>query len=227
MTVIVPTSTFKLAGTIVAEDGSPIVNAGVDVVSDGIWPGCLSWTIVGPNGSTVGGGTDASGRYQLALECLNGSLPGQFALWLETGKEGYVQQCMARTTVTGNSGTLDGRLTSIANLSTTHPISDPDSRTLSGIVFETTTTGRRPIPGVTVGYYAFFDESYGEAYTLTDAAGFYSLCNLPQTSLSSTSDPEAQPGFYAYKEGYLPQSPLTVEAGTGDVTLDIELKKRN
>jgi hypothetical protein len=62
------------------------------------------------------------------------------------------------------------------------------------------------------------------AQTVTDAAGFYLLCGLPQTRLVSGDIYSG--GFYAAKEGegYASQIPI-VEAGTSDVVLNIELKK--
>jgi hypothetical protein len=100
-------------------------------------------------------------------------------------------------------------------------MSDPGSRTVSGIVFETTATGPRPIQGATVGWYAFFNEGDGMARTLTDANGFYLLCGLTQSRIASRDIEDG--GLYAYKEGYSYELSV-VEAGTSDVVLNIELK---
>jgi hypothetical protein len=54
-----------------------------------------------------------------------------------------------------------------------------DSPTLSGIVYESTADGRRPLPHTRVLY--SIDESGGfDAYTDTDADGRYILCRIPR-----------------------------------------------
>jgi hypothetical protein len=194
----------------VAEDGRPVANVGVGVEIDGIE-------------NVLGAITDAAGHYQLTLS-VNGSPHQPVTLWGQAFKAGYVQQCAAKTTVVGDSTMLDIRLTSIANLSMARPMSDPGSRSMSGTVFQATPTGPRPVQGATVGWYAFFDEGQGMAQTVTDAAGFYLLCGLPQTRLVSGDIYSG--GFYAVKEGegYASQIPI-VEAGMSDVVLNLELKK--
>jgi hypothetical protein len=213
-----PNPTFTLSG-IVTEEGRPVANARVGALVDG--PAGGSYQIVAPDGSLGGVGTDASGHYQLFLYFFG--TPVQPTLWAETYADGYVQQCAAKTTMIGTSATLDVRLTSIANLSTARPRSASDSRTVSGIVFETTATGRQPVQGATVAWSPTFDEADGEAYTLTDAAGFYLLCGLPQTRIAGT-DLGFPDGLFAFKDGYRSVLPV-VEAGTSDVIMDIELKK--
>jgi hypothetical protein len=187
-----------------------VASAGVGVQIDGIENG-------------VGAMTDAAGHYQLTLS-VSGNPHQPATLWGQAFKAGYIQQCAASATVIADSARLDIRLTSIANLFMARPMSDPGSRTMSGIVFQATPTGPRPVQGATVGWYAFIDESDGVAKTVTDAGGFYLLCGLPQTRIVSGDIYSG--GFYAGKEGegYASQIPI-VEAGTTDVVLNLELKK--
>jgi hypothetical protein len=214
-------STLTITG-MVTEEGRPIANAGVSV-DPVVDPTGISVAIVGESGEPFGGTTDAGGHYRLTLYFYN-RVPQQVTLWGLTFKDGYVQQCATKTTVVGETATLDLRLTSIGNLSTARPMSDPGSRTASGILFETTASGPHPVQGATVGWYDFFDESDGMAHTLTDANGFYLLCGLPQTRIVTSGD-IYDGGFYAYKEGVGDASQIpVVEAGTSDVVLNIELK---
>lgn len=212
-------ATLTVSG-IVAEEGHAIADAGVslDAVTD---PGA-SYEIVGLNGEPFGTSTDATGRYRLTVYFYN-SVPQQVTLWGLVSKDGYVQQCATTKTVVGNSATLDLRLTSIVNLSSARPKSDPGTRAVSGIVFKTTASGPRPIEGATVGWFAFDDNGEGMARTVTDAAGFYLLCGLPQTRIVTGPSYDLE-GFFAEKEGegYASNIPV-VEAGTGDVVLNIEL----
>jgi hypothetical protein len=185
---------------VVAEDGRPVADAGILIEIDGTEAGA---------GETT---TTADGHYQVTL-----NPPHEATLWGKANKAGYLQQCAARTTVIGASATLDIRLTSITNLSMARPMSDPGSRTVSGIVFETTPTGPRPVQGVDVGWSAFFDEGAGMANTVTDSSGFYLLCNLPQTRIVSSDIYDG--GLFAG------DSPAPViDAGTSDVVMNIELK---
>lgn len=213
-------STLTISG-IVGEEGRPIANAGVSV--DAVVDPGISYEIVGESGQPFVGTTDAGGHYRLTLYFYNRA-PQQVTLWGLAFKDGYVQQCATQKTVVGDSATLDLRLTSIVSLSLARPMSDPGSRTVSGIVFKTTATGPRPVQGATVGWFAFSDNSEGMARTVTDAAGFYLLCGLPQTRIVSGEFYD-QEGFYAEKdgEGYASAIPV-VEAGTSDVVLNIELK---
>ena len=126
-------STLTVSG-IVAEEGRPIANAWVYV--DAVLGPGNSYQIVGANGEPSGTYSDAAGHYRLTVNFFT-QVPQQVALWGVVGKDGYVQQCAATTTAVGETATFDLRLTSIVNLSRARPKSDPGSRTVSGIVFET------------------------------------------------------------------------------------------
>jgi hypothetical protein len=212
-------STLTISG-IVAEEGRPIANAvvSVDAVPD---PGG-SYQVVGASGEPFETTADAAGRYRLTVSFYS-NVPRQVTLWGLAWKDGYVQQCAATTTAVGETATFDLRLTSIVNLSSARPKSDPGTRMVSGMVFKTTATGPQPVEGATVGWFAFDDEGAGMARTVTDAAGFYLLCSLPQTRIVSSSQPYDQEGFYAASQGAYASDIPVVEAGSSDVTLNIEL----
>ena len=110
----------------------------------------------------------------------------------------------------------------IANHSTTDLVAlnaptgptSPDSRIVSGPVFEITSNGRQPVRNVWVGYGATgSDAAFAE--TRTDAAGHYRLCGLPkEEQISLVAVPAYLSLFYA-------------SAGPGsDAILDIEVKRK-
>jgi hypothetical protein len=213
-------STLTVSG-IVAEEGRPIANAWVYV--DAVLGPGNSYQIVGANGEPSGTYSDAAGHYRLTVNFFT-QVPQQVALWGVVGKDGYVQQCAATTTAVGETATFDLRLTSIVNLSRARPKSDPGSRTVSGIVFETAATGPQPVEGATVGWFAFNDNGEGMARTVTDAAGFYLLCGLPQTRIVSGPFYDLE-GFYAASQDAYASNIPVVEAGSSDATLNIELNQ--
>jgi hypothetical protein len=52
------------------------------------------------------------------------------------------------------------------------------SPTLSGVVFETTADGRRPVADTPVVYYSVYRATF-DVYTATDSQGRYEICGLP------------------------------------------------
>lgn len=146
------------------------------------------------------------------LTDFRGYLAERPTAWVTAGKEGYVQQCPSATTIESDA-IVDVRLTSVANLSIARPASNQNLRSLSGVVFETTPAGRRPVQGAGVAWETSFDGFV--AWTITDGAGFYFLCDLPRQALT---------GVFAWKDGYTNGSVL-VAAG-GDVVADIEMRPR-
>jgi hypothetical protein len=95
------------------------------------------------------------------------------------------------TTVTvEGDATLDVTVSSTTDLvalnASTGPTS-PDSRIVSGTVFEITSNGRQPVRNVLVGWTApaaaGFDDFY-MAETRTDATGHYRLCGLPRERIT-------------------------------------------
>jgi hypothetical protein len=115
-------NTVTLSG-VVTEDGQPIANARVDISTLQACTPPATCTTQSRIGSAT---TDASGRYTLAR------IPEGATAWAIARRAGYVQQCAASVVTMQADASLDLRLTSTANLSTAHPISDPRSRTVSG-----------------------------------------------------------------------------------------------
>ena len=130
-------------------------------------------------------------------------------MWAIARKDGYVQQCAATATIQTDT-TLDVGLTSLTNLSAARPASGPNSRTVSGVVYEATPSGRQPVAGASVDWIAVYYESV--ANTRSDATGRYLLCGLPQGPISN---------LFVTKQGYR-FSRLSVEPGL-DTSVDIEI----
>jgi hypothetical protein len=200
------TSSVTVSG-VVAEGGRPIAGARVGIAALAVEPGrgSAAW----PAGQTT---TDAAGRYRVAVTDFMDSLSKQPTVWVLASADGYVQQCPASATLNGDA-TINVRLTSIAALSFARPAAAANLRTVSGAVFEATPTGRGPVHGAMVAWEAGFDG--GVAWTLTDAAGFYFLCDLPRGEIY---------GLFASKEGIVGTAPR-VPAGDSAV-VDIELRAR-
>jgi len=137
-------------------------------------------------------------------------------LWVTAYKDGFVQQCAATAVMGAGGGSVDLRLTSIANLSMAQPLSGVGFRTVSGTVFESTPAGRRPVADAAVSAYseALY---YGDpvAFTRSDAAGRYWLCGLSQADI---------PYLIAEKEGY-GFSNVSVAPGA-DTIADIQIGRR-
>jgi hypothetical protein len=93
----------------------------------------------------------------------------------------------------------------------------PDSRIVSGTVFEITSNGRQPVRNVLVGWTApaaaGLDEFY-MAETRTDTAGHYRLCGLPRERITLSAAPAYGNVFYA-----------SVDSGS-DAIVDIEIARK-
>jgi hypothetical protein len=198
----VPT-TVTLSG-VVTEDGRPIANARVEISTLQACTPPARCTTQSYAGAAT---TDASGRYTLAR------IPEGATAWAIARREGYVQQCAANVVAMHADANLDLKLTSTANLSTAHPISDPGLRTVSGAVVEATPTGKQLVQGAWVGWEALLDTVVAE--TTSDAAGRYLLCGLPRERIS---------GLFAYKQGYAVDY-VSVQPG-GDAIVEIEVTRR-
>ncbi len=121
--------------------------------------------------------TDASGRYQLT------NLPDGASVTLQVWKDGYVQQCAAPTLKAGGDATLDLRIVSKAALSADPSSVPPQAagyRIISGVIYENSSDGRRPVPGAFVDFEPF--EDFPAAITFSDAQGRYLLCGIPDGS---------------------------------------------
>jgi hypothetical protein len=99
-------------------------------------------------------------------------------------KDGYSQPCSALTNTTGNGLDLDvvpDEILSTTGVPSPMPIRQP---TLSGLVFERTPDGPRPIPGARVS--GDFTGGMGDgtgAVTRSDAVGRYLLCGVVDAGL--------------------------------------------
>ena len=193
---------------VVADAGRPISGARVGIAALAVEPGrgSAAW----PAGATT---TDAAGRYRVALTDFMESLAKQPTVWVLASADGYVQQCPATATLNGDA-TIDVRLTSIAALSLARPAAAAGLRTISGVVFESSSTGPQPVRGAMVGWEAGFDGAV--VSTLTDAVGSYFLCDLPRGEIN---------GLFASKDGLVANVP-PVPAGP-DAVVNIELRPRD
>jgi len=216
-TTILPTAptvpsgpTVTLSGTVVERfSGQPIQGAQV-----GLWPRTYpanrSW-----NWHDHLSTSDAAGRYRITgLEADFGS----FWIYATTQRDlsQYTQQCATTVTLDAD-GSQDVMLTSRENLvagNSRLPPGRPGTRTVSGVVFEVTETGRQPVEGASVGWEG--DMDLVVAHTLTDTSGRYLLCGLPETRLDS---------LFAWKTGYSRDGLYRRVAAGSDTVLDIELKR--
>jgi hypothetical protein len=88
----------------------------------------------------------------------------------------------------------------------------PDSRTVSGTVFEMTSQGRQPARNVWVGWEAAMDGLVAE--TRTDASGRYRVCGLPRERITLSAAPAYGNVFHA-----------SVDAGP-DAIVDIDIARK-
>jgi len=122
--------------------------------------------------------TDAAGRYQLS------GLPDAATAWVQAWKDDrreYVQQCAAPMVTLHGDMTADVHLVRKANLSASGSAdlaSAPGTRVVSGVIFETTDAGRQPVAGALVAFAPVVDTIAAD--TVSDAAGRYLLCGLPE-----------------------------------------------
>lgn len=123
-----------------------------------------------PNGNGYSAGSvtaDLLGNFRFAL------LPDARII-LQAGVGGYTQPCSSTLNLTSA-----GAQANIEIVSASSPLFDPapPPAALTGVVFEETAEGRRPIAGATV----FAETAIGivAATTTSDAQGRYSLCRLP------------------------------------------------
>ncbi len=146
--------------------------------------------------------TNSDGEFRFSL------LPDA-RIFLYAGVDGYNQPCSSITTLTpGFDQTL------IEVVSPHEPVFDaaPPPASLTGVVFEQTTEGRRPIAGARV--FAETETGVVAATTTTDAQGRYSLCRLPDSRMLIT------PVLTGY------DITGTAAAPGAAVTLDLEMRRK-
>ena len=144
--------------------------------------------------------TDANGEYRFP------NLPNALIV-LQTGGGGYDQPCASVVELAGPSATAN-----LEVVSETNPIvdTDPSPPALRGVVYENTTSGRKPVPGARVFFETLFE--IVAATTTTDELGRYSLCRLPSTNTFVTP----------VKAGYV-TTPRSVSV-SGVIEMDMEMK---
>ena len=115
-------------------------------------------------------GTDADGRYTFQ------EVPGTF---IRVQVAANYQPCVAGVSVTGNA-TRDVDIISDPDQLGAHLPAQllADTPSLSGLVFETTAEGRRPVAQVRVELDMIYGMGDVSATTLTDTEGRYLLCGL-------------------------------------------------
>ena len=165
-----PTGNVTVSG-VVTEAGHPLAGVNVNAWVD---TGSIGYSYMYAHGATL---TDAGGGYRLP------SLPAGAGFWLQVYKDGYVQQCaQSRLQLTADA-TINAQLVSKANLSGLPAPSAAGARTVSGVVVEMTSDGKRPVANVFVDFEPL--EDFPAATTYTDADGRFSLCGLPQSDAVS------------------------------------------
>jgi hypothetical protein len=152
-------------------------------------------------------GTDAQGRYSIS------NLP-RGTVYLEATWTAYLQPCFASMDLRSDAA-LDVEVISPATLlSLGHSsLRNVSGRTISGLVFDTTAGGVRPVPGANLQVWVG-DWLFG-AETLSDASGRYLICRVPR---------DLPVNVYTDKEGYR-QHVGEVLPG-GDTTFDIQMERR-
>ena len=198
--------TFTLSGVITERfSGRPVQGARVSVYP---FSGTQRW----PPGQYTP--SDGAGRYTIS------GLPSVGPVWVVARPGGdafsapYVHQCVTTVTVEGDA-TLDVTISSTTDLvalnASTSP-TPPNSRIVSGTVFEMTANGRQPVRNVWVGWEASVMDGL-VAETRTDAAGHYRLCGLSRERITVLAAPAYGNVFYA-----------AVDPGS-DAIVDIEKRK--
>jgi hypothetical protein len=200
--------TFALTGVITERfTGLPVQGATVWV-----WPFTFGQLRGWPPAGMRATPSDSAGRYTVS------GLPSLGPVWVSTAQTWgngfnapYAHQCVTTVTIEGDA-TLDVTISSTTDLvalNASTGSASPDSRIVSGTVYEITENGRQPAGNVWVGWEASVMDG-AVAETRTDFAGRYRLCGLPPERITLFAAPERGKVAYA-----------TVEAGSDE--MDIEL----
>lgn len=204
--------TFTLSGVISERfSGRPVQGASVWV-----WPFTFAQVRSWPPAGMRTTPSDSAGRYTIA------GLPSLGPVWVSTAQTWgnafsapYMHQCVTTVTVEGDA-TLDMTISSTTDLvalnASTGP-APPNSRIVSGTVFEITSNGPQPAGNVWVGWEAAVMDGL-VAETRTDAAGHYRICGLPRERITLSAAPAYGQVFYA-----------SVDPGS-DTIVDIEITRK-
>ena len=204
--------TFTLSGVITERfSGLPVQGAKV-----WIWPFTFAQIRGWPPAGMRTTPSDAAGRYTIT------GLPSLGPVWVSTAQTWgnpfsapYMHQCVTTVTVEGDA-TLDLTISStrdLVALNAATGLTPPNSRIVSGTVFEITSNGRQPASNVWVGWEASVMDGF-VAETRTDAAGRYRLCGLSRERITVLAAPANGNAFYA-----------PVDPGS-DAVVDIEIARK-
>ena len=203
--------TFTLSGVITERfSGRPVQGAKVWV-----WPFTFAQVRGWPPGGMRTTPSDDAGRYTIS------GLPSLGPVWVSTAQTWgdafnapYMHQCVTTVTVEGDA-TLDitiSSTTDLVALNASTPPAPPNSRIVSGTVFEITSNGWQSVRNVWVGWEAAMDGLVAE--TRTDAAGHYRVCGLPRERITLSAAPAYGNVFSA-----------SVDPGS-DAIVDIEILRK-
>jgi hypothetical protein len=152
---------------VVSEGNRPIAGANISAWVD---QGSSGYSYMWAHDAIV---SDAAGRYALA------GLPAGVRVWLQAWKDGFVQQCAAPQLIVRADAILDLQLVSKANLSASTALAPVAGlRSVSGLIVELKEGSKQPVPGAFVDFEPL--EDFPAAITVSDAAGRFLLCGLPQ-----------------------------------------------
>jgi Bacterial Ig-like domain len=131
---------------------------------------------------------------------------------IQTDLQGYDQPCSTTIYLTAAGAT-----TNLEMVSKSHPL--PELATtlpsITGVVYEVTPNGRRPVAGAWIWYDLMGGMGLGGATTTTDENGRYAICNLATL-------PPWSPDLEAGKTGYQWVDQIVQLAGA--IQVDFELK---
>lgn len=174
-----PADRYTLSGEVFAIDSGALADVPIN-----IWIGLPGWGYSywwahGPLHS------NALGLFEAPY------LPNSAHISIDARKAGYFQPCAVTMRITEDS-TVRIELVSASTLDAFDPprpqlATEP---TLSGNIFETTATGRQPVPGAMLWVASELDEVF--ATTLSDRGGNYFVCNLddlPDTAYLAVTKP--------------------------------------
>ena len=193
-----PSKPYTVTGNIVDTQGAPVADVSVNIWIQLERSGYSYWWANGPLRSDAGGHFVAP------------NIPSS-EITVFASQNGYVQPCAVRAEI-GSDLALDVELISWAVAESVNP---PRPRivggpVVTGLVFETTATGRQPVPGAALWIETGFE--IATATGRTDARGAFMLCNLPRDAFA-----------YVMKAGYQPWQGRIDTSGTEP--LNIELKR--
>jgi hypothetical protein len=157
----------NIVSGVVSEGNRPIAGANISAWVD---QGSSGYSYMWAHGAVF---SDAAGRYALV------GLPAGVRVWLQTWKDGFVQQCAAPQITVRADAIVDLQLVSKANLSTSTAQAPVASlRSVSGVIVESREGRKQAVPGALVDFEPF--EDFPAAITVSDTAGQFLLCGLPQ-----------------------------------------------